>query len=249
MRIQPGQPVLAPAARPLSCGLPASAGKVPAPTSFALTTNHELLCFFDLTAPTKTRSNGRMGRNDHDAIRAVLSGDKDAYGALVTRHSQTLLRVAYRITGNEADAEDVVQEAFLSGYRRLETFESKSSFGTWIYRIAVNCALDKVHGRKKYDEVRIAGHYDPGEEEIQIADGAAGPERIALSGEIGALELMALRSLTVTERTAFILRHMEGCTSAEIAAVLGIDSNGAKQAVYRAVHKLRRRLAPLRVGV
>ena len=63
-----------------------------------------------------------MGRNDHDTIRAVLSGDEDAYGALVTRHSQTLFRVAFRITGNEADAEDVVQEAFLRGYRKLESF-------------------------------------------------------------------------------------------------------------------------------
>jgi RNA polymerase sigma-70 factor (ECF subfamily) len=204
--------------------------------------------FFAITGPPEKLSNGRMGRNDHDTIRAVLSGDKDAYGALVTRHSQTLFRVAFRITGNEADAEDVVQEAFLSGYRKLESFQSKSSFGTWIYRIAVNCALDKVSGRKKYDEVRIAEHYDPGEEQIQIADDAAGPDRLVLSGEIGALEVMALRSLTATEKTAFILRHMEGCTSAEIAAVLGMDSNGAKQAVYRAVHKLRRRLAPLRVG-
>jgi RNA polymerase sigma-70 factor (ECF subfamily) len=190
-----------------------------------------------------------MGRNDHDTIRAVLSGEKDAYGALVVRHSQTLFRVAYRITGNEADADDVVQEAFLSGYRKLESFQSKSSFGTWIYRIAVNCALDKVNGRKKYTEIRVAEHYDPGEEQIQIADDAAGPERLALSGEIGALEMLALRSLTATERTAFVLRHMEGCTSAEIASVLGIDSNGAKQAVYRAVQKLRRRLAPLRVGI
>jgi RNA polymerase sigma-70 factor (ECF subfamily) len=190
-----------------------------------------------------------MGRNDHDTIRAVLSGEKDAYGALVTRHSQTLFRVAFRITGNEADADDVVQEAFLSGYRKLESFQSKSSFGTWIYRIAVNCALDKVNGRKKYAEIRVAEHYDPGEEQIQIADDAAGPERLALSGEIGALEMLALRSLTATERTAFVLRHMEGCTSAEIASVLGIDSNGAKQAVYRAVQKLRRRLAPLRVGI
>jgi len=190
-----------------------------------------------------------MGRNDHDTIRAVLSGEKDAYGALVVRHSQTLFRVAYRITGNEADADDVVQEAFLSGYRKLESFQSKSSFGTWIYLIAVNCALDKVNGRKKYTEIRVAEHYDPGEEQIQIADDAAGPERLALSGEIGALEMLALRSLTATERTAFVLRHMEGCTSAEIASVLGIDSNGAKQAVYRAVQKLRRRLAPLRVGI
>ena len=59
----------------------------------------------------------RMGRNDHETIRAVLSGDKEAYGALVVRHSHSLFRVAFRITGNEADAVVVVQEAFLRGYQ------------------------------------------------------------------------------------------------------------------------------------
>src|ERR1700683_3819906 len=88
----------------------------------------------------------RMGKNDQAAIRAVLSGDKEAYGALVVRHSQSLFRVAFRITGNEADADDVVQEAFLRGYRKLESFESRSNFGTWIYRIAVRCALNKIGG-------------------------------------------------------------------------------------------------------
>jgi len=67
----------------------------------------------------------RMDKNDHAAIRAVLSGDKEAYGALVVRYSGKLFRVAFRITGNEADAEDVVQEAFLRGYRKLEGFESR----------------------------------------------------------------------------------------------------------------------------
>src|SRR5579863_2066418 len=87
---------------------------------------------------------GQMGGDDHEAIRAVLSGNKEAYGALVIRHSRTLFRVAYRITGNEADADEVVQDAFLRGYRKLESFESRANFGTWIYRIAVRCALDKV---------------------------------------------------------------------------------------------------------
>jgi RNA polymerase sigma-70 factor (ECF subfamily) len=66
----------------------------------------------------------RMGISDHEAVRAVLDGDKEAYGALVVRHSHSLFRVAFRITGNEADADDVVQEAFLRGYRKLGTFES-----------------------------------------------------------------------------------------------------------------------------
>ena len=189
----------------------------------------------------------RMGTNDHEAIRAVLNGDRDAYGVLVKRHSQSLFRVAFRITRNESDAEDVVQEAFLRGYRKLEGFESRSNFGTWIYRIAVRCALDKISGRRWDDSSRVAEENDPEQEQVQVADEAAGPDRLLLSGEIGALQEAALHSLTDTERTAFVLRHMEDCTSEEIGAALGIPPNAAKQAVFRAVRKLRSRLAPLRM--
>ena len=193
----------------------------------------------------------RMGKNDHAVIEAVLAGDKEAYGALVVRHSHILFRVAYRITGNEADADDVVQEAFLRGYRKLAGFESRANFGTWIYRIAVHCALDKVKHRKG-DEANLAGQVgdsnDPELDQLQVADHGAGPDRILLSGEIRSMQEAALHSLTATERTAFVLRHMEDRTTAEIGAALGIEPNAAKQAVFRAVQKLRRRLAPLRVA-
>jgi RNA polymerase sigma-70 factor (ECF subfamily) len=189
-----------------------------------------------------------MDMNDHAAIQAVLAGDKEAYGSLVVRHSQTLFRVAFRITGNEADAEDVVQEAFLRGYRKLEGFESRANFGTWIYRIAVHCALDRVKSRRGKEDSRVGDANDPELDQVQVADQAAGPERLLLSGEIASMQLAALHSLTATERTAFVLRHMEDRTTAEIGAALGIDPNAAKQAVFRAVQKMRRRLAPLRVA-
>jgi len=188
-----------------------------------------------------------MGKNDHAAIRAILCGDKEAYGELVMRHSRSLFRAAFRITGNEADAEDVVQEAFLRGYRRLESFESRSEFGTWIYRIAVRCALDRINGRKTGESSRVAEEADPERDEVQVADRTAGPDRILLSGEIAAMREAAMQSLTPTERAAFVLRHMEGHSSEEIAAALGIAPNAAKQAVFRAVQKLRLRLAPLKV--
>jgi RNA polymerase sigma-70 factor (ECF subfamily) len=190
----------------------------------------------------------RMDRNDHAAIQAVLAGDKEAYGTLVVRHSHTLFRVAYRITGNEADADDVVQEAFLRGYRKLAGFESRANFGTWIYRIAVHCALDKVRHRRGDETSRVGEANDPELDQMQVADVTAGPDRILLSGEIGAMQQAALLSLTPTERTAFVLRHMEDRSTAEIGAALGIDPNAAKQAVFRAVQKLRRRLAPLRMA-
>jgi RNA polymerase sigma-70 factor, ECF subfamily len=190
----------------------------------------------------------QMGQNDHEAIRAVLSGDKEAYGALVIRHSRTLFRVAFRITGNEADADEVVQDAFLRGYRKLETFESRANFGTWIYRIAVRCALDKIGRRKADHDSRVGDEDDREQSEVQVADMAPSPERLLLSGEMAAIQQAAMHSLTPTERSAFVLRHMEDCTSEEIGSALGIQPNAAKQAVFRAVQKLRRRLAPLRVS-
>jgi RNA polymerase sigma factor (sigma-70 family) len=162
-----------------------------------------------------------MDRDDHATVRTVLSGDKEAYGRLVALHSRALFRVAYRITGNEADADEVVQDAFLRGYRKLETFEARAHFGSWIYRIAVRCALDRVAARRG-KALGSAAEMDADRETVQIADGAPDPERLALSGEMGAVRESAMQGLTAEERTAFTLRHMEGCSLEEIASALDI---------------------------
>jgi RNA polymerase sigma-70 factor (ECF subfamily) len=191
----------------------------------------------------------RMDTRDDTAIRAVLAGDKEAYAALIERHSGRLFRVAFRITGNEADAEDVVQEALLRGYRKLESFGSRSDFGTWIYRIAVRCALDRIGGSKIDENKRISDTTNREQDEVQIADQEAGPERLLLSGEIRAMQEIAMYSLSPTERTAFALRHLEDRTTEEIATAMGIPPNAARQSVFRAVQKLRRRLATLRIKI
>ena len=191
----------------------------------------------------------RMDRNDQAAIQAALAGDKEAYGALVVRYSGRLFRLAFRITGNEADAEDVVQDAWLRGYRKLESFEYRSDFGTWIYRIAVRCALDKMSASKVDESTRITETTDREHDGLQIADQEADPERLLLSGEIRAMQEMAMHGLSPIERTAFVLRHLEDCTTEEIATAMGIPPNAAKQSVFRAVQKLRRRLATLRVKI
>ena len=191
----------------------------------------------------------RMDQNDQAAIQAVLAGDKEAYGALVVRYSGRLFRVAFRITGNEADAEDVVQDAWLRGYRKLESFEYRSDFGTWIYRIAVRCALDKMSASKVDESTRIAETTDREHDGLQIADQEADPERLLLSGEIRAMQETAMHGLSPTERTAFVLRHLEDHTTEEIATAMGIAPNAAKQSVFRAVQKLRLRLATLKVKI
>lgn len=186
-----------------------------------------------------------MGNDDYALIRSVLAGEKDAYGLLVARHSQSVFRVAFRITENEADADEVVQETFLRGYRKLEDFDARSNFRTWIYRIAMNCALDVLNKRKGRTTVLIAEEYDGEQATVQVADRTAGPDRLLLSQEMEARRQAAMERLTPAERVAFVMRHMEDRSTEEIAGALGMTTNSAKQAVFRAVQKLRQSLAPL----
>jgi len=188
-----------------------------------------------------------MGQNDGAAIEAVLAGDRDAFGELVKRHTRMLFRLAWRMTGNEADADDVVQEAFLRAYQKLATFEARADFGTWIYRIALHCALDRLQRRRAEEARRKSEVADPEEDAVQVADLRPGPERLAMSAEIGALQEFAMRGLTAMERTAFVLRHMEDRSTEEIAAALEVTPNTAKQSVYRAVRKVRHRLMQMKV--
>jgi RNA polymerase sigma-70 factor, ECF subfamily len=186
-----------------------------------------------------------MEENDDSIRRAVLAGDKDAYQVLVTRYSQVVFRVAFRITGNETDAEEAVQETFLRGYQGLPKFEGRASMATWFYRIAANSALNLVSRRKSQTQSRVAEENNPELGEVQLADSQAGPDRLLLSREIEATTRAAMRELTPTEQTAFVLRHMEDRSTEEIAAALNIAPNAAKQAVFRAVQKLRLQIAPL----
>ena len=187
-----------------------------------------------------------MKEKDHSIVQAVLAGDKDAYGALVRAHSAAVFRVAFRIAGNEADAEEIVQETFLRGYQGLKSFQQKSAFGTWIYRIAVNCALNRISRPGIEAEYRHGEESNPEEKTVQVASPDADPERALLSREISAAQQMAMQRLTPTEKSAFVLRHFEDHSMNEIAEMLGIAPNTAKQTVFRAVRKLRRELAPLR---
>src|SRR5689334_24371808 len=93
-----------------------------------------------------------MELTDRACVAQARAGDADAFRVLVERHSRSLFRLAYRMTGNQSDAEDVVQESFLRAYRQLGKFDDRASFGTWLYRIATNCSLDLVRGRKRRSE-------------------------------------------------------------------------------------------------
>jgi RNA polymerase sigma-70 factor, ECF subfamily len=186
-----------------------------------------------------------MGNGDQTLIRAVLAGDKEAYGVLVERHGETMFRVAFRITENDQDAQEIVQETFLRGYRSLAGFDARADFRTWIYRIAVNCSLQLLKKRKSEAAVPITEEFDEEHSGIQLADIAAGPERLLLDREIEHRRQAAMDKMTEDERLAFVLRHLEGRSTEEIAAALDVTPNNARQAVFRAVQKMRRSLAPL----
>jgi RNA polymerase sigma-70 factor, ECF subfamily len=171
-------------------------------------------------------------------------GDSDAFRALVERHSRSAFRLAFRMTGNEQDAEDVVQESFLRAYRQLGRFESRANFGTWLYRIVANCSVDLMRAKQaRHDQAR-AEPLDTATE-VSGPDGRD-PERLARSAEIERRVQEALGALSPLERAAFTLRHYEGRSIDEIGGTLGLGTSAAKHSVFRAVKKLRLALAPLR---
>jgi len=176
-------------------------------------------------------------------VAKARAGEPDAFRVLVDRHSRGLFRLAFRMTGNEADAEDVVQESFLRAYRQLGRFDERSSFGTWLHRIAVNCALDLVRARKRRGEQAAV---DETSDPVSLAASSdPAPDRLAWGGEFRDRIAEALTELSAMERAAFVLRHYEGQSMEEVGRVLGCHAGAAKHSVFRAVQKLRRALEPL----
>jgi RNA polymerase sigma-70 factor (ECF subfamily) len=179
-------------------------------------------------------------------IERAKAGDADAFRLLVERHSRAVFRLAFRMTGNEFDAEDVVQETFLRAYRQLNSYELRSAFSTWLYRIASNYALDLIRSRKR-DEDRRVRQADSASRDVldSFASAEALPDRAMYGAEVRERVQLALAGLSPQERTAFLLRHFEGQSIEEIGAVLGTAGSATKNAIFRAVRKLREALTPV----
>jgi RNA polymerase sigma-70 factor (ECF subfamily) len=191
--------------------------------------------------------------SDAIAIERTLAGDRDAYRVLVERHSRTVYRMAYRMTGNTHDAEEVVQESFLRAYQKLKQFAGNANFGTWVYRIAANYAIDRIRQRN-VEEARRESPSKAGQDALeadplnQVQDVLPSPERLAGSAQLAERMKAALAELSPAERTAIVMRHWDGCGIEEIAVVLKSNSNATKNTVFRAVQKLRRALTPFLEG-
>jgi RNA polymerase sigma-70 factor (ECF subfamily) len=200
--------------------------------------------------PPSVESPQAIADSDALAVERTLAGERDAFRVLVERHSHNVFRLAYRMTGNQHDAEEVVQEAFLRAYQKLGQFAARANFGTWVYRIAANYAIDRLRQRQKEESRREQPSVENknGMEDdpmTRVADEAPTPERLTQSMELRKQMVEALAALSHAERTAFVMRHWEGCGIEEIAAVLESNSSAAKNTVFRAVQKLRQALQPL----
>jgi RNA polymerase sigma-70 factor, ECF subfamily len=186
-----------------------------------------------------------MGEDD-EAVARVRAGDQEGFRTLVERHSRSLFRLAYRMTGNEPDAEDVVQESFLRAYQRLHQFEARANFGSWLYRIATNCAYDLLRARRRREREEEPVPFGPDEEGIDLPLPAPdpSPDRLAMSAEVRRRVNAAMSRMSPRERAAFVLRHFEGMSILEIGRTLELEESATKQSIFRAVRKLRVVLAP-----
>ncbi|MBI2214763.1 MAG: RNA polymerase sigma factor [Acidobacteria bacterium] len=173
--------------------------------------------------------------DDAATIRGAMDGDPDAFRILVERYSRSVFRLAYRLTRSRQDADDIVQEAFLRAYRNLHAFDGRSSFGTWLYRIAANSAFDMMRSAQRHPTEEL------GERDVPSPVAKEPATQIGIRAAVES----AMKLLSGNERTAFVLRHFEGMSIDEISEVLGIEPNAVKNTIFRAVRKLREVLAPL----
>ena len=199
----------------------------------------------DLTSEKAPRLMEVMEASQATAVAQVQAGDHAAFQALVEQNGLSLFRVAYRMTGSESDAEEIVQETFLRAYQQRKSFEARSNVGTWLYRIAVNASIDLLRKRKRHD-----AHLEPLESDeasapvLSLASSSPAADRLVYSAELGKRVAGVLEQLSSVERAAFILRHYEELSTEEIAQSLGLRVSAAKQAVFRAVQKMRKALEP-----
>lgn len=175
---------------------------------------------------------------DQAWIERSLKGDREAFGCLVTLYQQRLYRTMLAISGSVEDAEDVVQDAFVQAFRKLDTFQGGSRFYTWLHRIAVNLWISRQ--RRRINRDRPASLDADGS--LEIADTVDQPELQASRAEqLGRLHA-ALAELPDEQRTILILRELEGCCYESISATLGLPIGTVRSRLHRARLRLKQLL-------
>jgi RNA polymerase sigma-70 factor (ECF subfamily) len=182
-------------------------------------------------------------QTDEKLISLAREGDTEAFESLMRRYRERVFRLAMRFTRNKDDSEEVLQEVFLTVFQKLGQFEGKSSFSTWLYRVAVNTALMRIRVRDKAEVVPIDDVPDKLVQED--AKTAEAPEDRLITEEALAEIERAMISMPLDFKTVIILRDIESFTNEETAEIMGLTVAAVKSRLHRARAYLRQRLEDL----
>jgi RNA polymerase sigma-70 factor (ECF subfamily) len=177
-------------------------------------------------------------RSDEDVVEQVLDGDTAMFELLMRRHNERIYRAARAITRDEREAEDVMQQAYVNAFSNLRQFQGRAQFATWLTRIAVNEALARVRRRGRYETL---DDQSPKVESMPVSP-TADPERQAFATELRDLLEGAIDELPDGAREVFMLREVEGLSTAETAASLSVSEDVVKTRLSRARATLRQAL-------
>lgn len=184
--------------------------------------------------------------DDDTLVTRVLSGDIDAFEAIVRRHNQRIFRLVRSVIKNDDEAEDAVQEAYVRAYTKLATYRGPGRFGAWLGRIAINEALSRWRSSKKVvflEDKTAPGFADASAHWTEtLRDDHPNPERLAMSGEMKGHIEHAIDDLPQDFRMVFMLRAVDGASVNETADILGIPAATVKSRYHRARMMLRAQL-------
>ena len=178
-------------------------------------------------------------------VERVRGGDVSAYDELVRKYDRQIFRIAQHITQNREDAEDVMQDAFLKAYEKLDQFQGNSKFYTWLVRIAVNESLMRLRKRRTGKMVSIDEDIETDEGSVprDLADWAPDPEQNYGQAELAEILRKTIQGLPPGFRIVFVLRDVEGLSTEETAETLGLSVPAVKSRLLRARLQLRERLS------
>ena len=168
----------------------------------------------------------------------------NTFEELVTKYDRRLFRIAYGVTHNREDAEDVVQESFLKAYQHLADFRGASQLSTWLIRITVNEALTKLRKRRTAREVSVDADFeaDTDMRPLEVVDWAPNPEQSYRASELREILTGILEELEPVSRTVFVLRDIEGLTTDETTAAMNMSISAVKARLWRVRLQIRQRL-------
>lgn len=189
-----------------------------------------------------------MSTEDSDTrlVELVQRGDRTAFNVLVLKYQHKVMKLVMRYVRNQAEAEDITQEAFIKAYRALPSFRGESAFYTWLYRIAINTAKNSlVSGRKRLVDYDL-DLQDPDDYTGQVLlKHSDTPERLLLTDEIRQTVQEAMRSLPDDLREAITLRELDGLSYEEIAEVMECPVGTVRSRIFRAREAIDSKLRPL----